>query len=211
VIEVHGVGHEYSSRRVLDGVDFKVDSGEMVALTGPSGTGKSTLLFIVGLLLRPSEGRIDLCGDDASSLDDRSRARLRAETCGFLFQDACLDPTRSILDNVTEPALYHSSLTRIAVRKQAVRLLESFGVIHRAAARPTQISGGQAQRIALCRALVHDPAIVIADEPTGNLDRATAQTVLAELRRRTDSGVAAIVATHDEGVIALCDREIRLR
>lgn len=206
-VEARGLSHRYGrSAAVLENVDFDLRPGELVALTGASGAGKSTLLFVLGLLLRPTEGVLTVDGRDTRLMADAERARLRARAFGFLFQDAALDPTRSILDNVTEPGLYGPDRDRRALREPAIRLLERLGVAHRALARPGRVSGGQAQRIALCRALVYEPAVVIADEPTSGLDRESSAVVLDELRRRAQSGVGVIIATHDSRVIDLCDR-----
>ncbi len=194
---------------LFDGWSADVAAGEVVAVTGPSGRGKSTLLYLLGLMLRPSAGRVELDGVDCAALPDAARARLRATRFGFVFQDAALDPGRTVLDNVTEAALYRGEPLAEA-RPRAHALLERFGVALRASARPTQISGGQAQRIALCRALLHDPPVLLADEPTGNLDPASSATVVDALRERAAAGAAVVVVTHDPALVRRCDREVRL-
>ncbi|WP_233486739.1 ABC transporter ATP-binding protein [Zhihengliuella sp. ISTPL4] len=181
----------------------------MTALTGPSGRGKSTLLYLLGLMLRPSSGRVSVSGHEAARLSDGERARLRAHLFGFVFQDAALDATRTVLDNVTETALYRGQPRSHAVPR-ARELLERFGVDLPAHRKPGQVSGGQAQRIALCRALLNDPAIMLADEPTGNLDPVTAEMVVSAMRERAASGAAVIVVTHSRDVAEACDREITL-
>jgi ABC-type lipoprotein export system ATPase subunit len=184
-------------------------AGTMTALTGPSGCGKSTMLYLLGLMLRPAAGAVFFDGTPVHDLPDRDRARLRAHAFGFVFQDAALDPTRTVLDNVVETALYRSQPRREAITR-ALALMERFGVSLRASHRPGQISGGQAQRIALCRALLAAPRAVLADEPTGNLDPATASLVMTALREHADHGAAVVIATHDPAVAATCDQIIRL-
>ena len=195
--------------RILTDFRAAVTHSEMVAITGPSGRGKSTLLYILGLMATPEAGRVRIDGVDVSGMSDRSRSEYRAENIGFVFQDAALDPTRTVLDNIVETALYRGCRNS-AVELTAHGLMERFGVALRASARPHQVSGGQAQRIALCRALINDPTIILADEPTGNLDPDSAAVVVDALRERARSGSSVIVVTHDETVVASCDRRIRL-
>lgn len=210
LLEAHEVIFEYvPGTRVLDGWSASFAAGATSALTGPSGRGKSTLLYLLGLMLNPAAGRISVDGSDTSRLRDRQRARLRAERFGFVFQDASLDTTRTVLDNVTETALYRGADRRSAARS-ARELLDRFGVDIPADRKPGQVSGGQAQRIALCRALLSDPAILLADEPTGNLDPATSALVVNALRDHANRGAAVIVVTHSPELAAACDREIRL-
>jgi putative ABC transport system ATP-binding protein len=185
------------------------EPGLMSAITGPSGRGKSTLLYLLGLMLTPRGGTVELDGIAVSDLDDASRSRLRAHRFGFVFQDAALDPTRTVLDNVTEASVYRGEGRRGATVR-AHDLLDRFGVVLRATARPGEISGGQAQRIALCRALLNDPSVVLADEPTGNLDPASADVVLDALRDHAHQGATVIIVTHDPRVIERCDAEVRL-
>jgi ABC-type lipoprotein export system ATPase subunit len=181
----------------------------MVAITGESGRGKSTLLYMLGLMLKPNEGSIYLEGSPVSSLRDSLRARHRATSYGFVFQDAALDATRSVLDNVLEGSLY-----RLVDRKEqvgrATALLTEFGLVDRSRFKPGQVSGGQAQRISLCRALLGDPEVILADEPTGNLDAVSADVVLTALRRKAMQGGLVIFSTHDQKVVDRCDRKIEL-
>ena len=183
--------------------------GEMVALTGPSGRGKSTLLYLLGLMATPTSGEVIADGRRTARESDRQRARMRAEHYGFVFQDAVLDQTRSVIDNVVETALYRSQSRREATYR-ALELLERFDVRLRANHKPGEISGGQAQRIALCRGLLNSPRYVLADEPTGNLDQVSAQTVIAALKDHSRTGNVVIVATHDRDLIAASDRRIDL-
>lgn len=209
-IEAHGVGFTYPGGvRVVESWDATFAAGSMTALTGPSGTGKSTLLYVLGLAQRPTSGEVRLGAVATSRLRDPARARLRARRIGFVFQDAALDPTRSVLDNVVETALYRGESRPRAVAR-ARELLDELGVGLRLGHRPGQVSGGQAQRVALCRALLSDPACLLADEPTGNLDPATRDVVVRTLQERARAGACVIVATHDPEVVAACDTQVRL-
>ena len=211
MIEISGVGFSYrrGGERVLDGLDVVFPRGALSVVTGPSGCGKSTLLYLAGLLLRPSVGSVRVGGVAAGGLPDRERSRLRAERIGFVFQDAALDVTRSVLDNVVEGALY-AGMTRQEAERRALGLLDRFGVELRADHRPGEISGGQAQRVGLCRALVKDPEVILADEPTGNLDAGTASVVLEALRDAAGEGATVVVATHDRDVAAEADHVVAL-
>jgi len=194
---------------VLTAWDGHFESGEVVSLTGPSGRGKSTLLYMLGLMVKPGSGRVTVGGVDAFARSEADRAHLRASRFGFVFQDAALDASRSVMDNVVESALYRGQRRPDAVR-DAIALLREFEVNVHFSRRPGQVSGGQAQRIALCRALLGNPQYVLADEPTGNLDRETAKLVLSALRARANSGAAVLIATHDPDVVASCDRQVQL-
>ncbi len=199
------MGHE----ELFGGLSHDFARGRVTALTGPSGRGKSTLLYIIGLMLSPTHGMVLLGGEPISSLSDSTRSRIRANSFGFVFQDASLDPTRTVLDSVLEPTLYAGTPRRVA-EPSARRLLEEFGLAERSDHLPGEISGGQAQRVAICRALVNDPTVILADEPTGNLDRANAETVLSALRGATRDGRTVIVATHDPFVIERADHVVGL-
>jgi ABC-type lipoprotein export system ATPase subunit len=191
------------------GLSHAFREGAVTATTGPSGRGKSTLLYVLGLLLRPTAGRVVVDGESVAELADLARSHLRASRIGFVFQDAVLDPTRTILDAVVEPALY-AGRTAAEVRGRSLELMETMGVAHRATHRPGQISGGQAQRVAICRALVGDPPIILADEPTGNLDRANAGGVLDALTAAAREGRTVVIATHDPYVVGRADEVLEL-
>jgi ABC-type lipoprotein export system ATPase subunit len=198
-----------STLPIIRGFSLTVERSEVVAVQGPSGSGKSTLLFLLGLLIKPSAGRIVLLGEETHQLGDADRSRLRAHHVGFVLQDAALHPTWTVEENVAEGAIYSGTPYETALQ-QARSLLASTGIAHVANRWPTQISGGEAQRAALCRALVRTPALVLADEPTGNLDPANAGAVLAGLRGAARTGAAVVVVTHNEAVASACDRVLRL-
>ncbi|WP_115727052.1 ABC transporter ATP-binding protein [Actinomyces culturomici] len=185
------------------------EAGALTAITGGSGSGKSTRLFLLATLLRPDSGEILFNGTRIDALPDAVRSRFRAEHCGFIFQDAALDGTRSIIDNITESALYRGRSRREA-EPLALDLLEAVALDLPPARRPGEISGGQAQRIALCRALIGNPDIIFADEPTGNLDAQTGSLVMDVLAKRAHAGAIVIVVTHDAEVAAVADRRIAI-
>ena len=195
---------------VLRGVDLDVMPGEIVALLGPSGSGKSTLLQAVGLLEGGFEGSIRITGREAADLDDEGRTQLRREALGFVYQFHHLLPEFNARENVVLPQLIHGSETGDA-QARAEQLLSALGLGARLDHRPSKLSGGEQQRVAVARALANKPPLVLADEPTGNLDEATADTVLAEfLSLVRGEGSAALVATHNERLAAKMDRVVRL-
>lgn len=193
----------------FDGFCHTFASGSVTALTGESGRGKSTLLYVLGLMLRPTAGEVLLGGQAVSRRSDAARSALRAQQFGFVFQDAVLDPSRSVLEAVIEPSIY-SGTPRPVATARARELLHRFGLAHRADHRPGEISGGQAQRVAIARAMSARPAVVLADEPTGNLDRGNATTVLDVLRTAAQDGASVIIATHDPFVIDHADQAVHL-
>ena len=195
---------------VLRGVDLDVGQGEIVALLGPSGSGKSTLLQAVGLLEGGFEGSIRINGEEAAKLDNEGRTRLRRDALGFVYQFHHLLPDFTAAENVILPQLIHGAPTDDA-RQRSESLLASLGLQQRLTHRPSQLSGGEQQRVAVARALANRPQLVLADEPTGNLDEATADIVFAEfLRLVREEGSAALVATHNERIAAKMDRVVRL-
>ena len=196
---------------VLRGLDLTVGQGEIVALLGPSGSGKSTLLQAVGLLEGGFEGSIEILGEEAARLDNEGRTRLRRDVLGFVYQFHHLLPDFNALENIVLPQLIAGAAPDEA-RERAEALLGALGLAQRMTHRPSQLSGGEQQRVAVGRALANRPALVLADEPTGNLDEATADVVLAEfLRLVRDEGSAALVATHNERLAAKMDRIVRLK
>jgi lipoprotein-releasing system ATP-binding protein len=195
---------------VLRGVNLHVGPGEIVALLGPSGSGKSTLLQAVGLLEGGFDGSIRINGEEAAKLDNDGRTRLRRDSLGFVYQFHHLLPDFNAAENVILPQLIHGALPADA-RARADSLLSSLGLAKRLSHRPSQLSGGEQQRVAVARALANRPALVLADEPTGNLDEATADIVFAEfLNLVRNEGSAALVATHNERIAAKMDRVLRL-
>jgi lipoprotein-releasing system ATP-binding protein len=195
---------------VLRGIDLAVRPGEIVALLGPSGSGKSTLLQAVGLLEGGFEGSIRIAGEEVAELSDGNRTRVRRDTLGFVYQFHHLLPDFTALENVIIPQLVKGA-TREAAEERARSLLATLGLAERVAHRPSKLSGGEQQRVAVARALANRPALVLADEPTGNLDEGTADIVFAEfLRLVRDEGSAALVATHNERIAAKMDRVLRL-
>jgi lipoprotein-releasing system ATP-binding protein len=195
---------------VLRGVDLTVAPGEIVALLGPSGSGKSTLLQAVGLLEGGFEGSIRLAGEEASRLDDEGRTRLRRELLGFVYQFHHLLPEFNAVENVVLPQLVRGAETG-AARERARQLLGTLGLAERLDHRPSKLSGGEQQRVAVARALANKPPLILADEPTGNLDEHTADIVFAEfITLVRGEGSAALVATHNERIAAKMDRVVRL-
>lgn len=195
---------------VLRGASLRVEIGETVALLGPSGAGKSTFLQVAGLLDSPNDGEVIVGGQSAKGLSERERTRLRCDTLGFVYQFHHLLPEFSALENIVLPQLIAGQKRR-AARPRAMDLLRSLGVEHRASHRPARLSGGEQQRVAIARALANQPAVLLADEPTGNLDAKTADQVFAQLRGLVaEVGLAAIIATHNETLAARMDRTVRL-
>ncbi|MBO4249328.1 MULTISPECIES: ABC transporter ATP-binding protein [Halomicrobium] len=194
--------------RALDGVSVDVNAGEFAAVVGPSGSGKSTLLNLLGLLDEPSEGSVTVDGTALSTLSKRERTDLRRETVGFIFQSFYLVPTLTARQNVAVPGLVRDDRSDLQAR--ADELLERVGLGDRLDHYPNELSGGQKQRVAVARSLINDPDILLADEPTGNLDQDTGAQVLDVFGEITDEGVAILTVTHDEQVTDFADRTIRL-
>jgi lipoprotein-releasing system ATP-binding protein len=214
VLDVTGLGRSFvqgdRTIDVLRGVDFRLAKGEIVALLGPSGSGKSTLLQAVGLLEGGFSGSIRISGEEASRLDDKGRTRLRREAIGFVYQFHHLLPDFTAEENVVLPQLIQGTGAANALER-ARSLLGVLGLGERLDHRPSQLSGGEQQRVAVARALANRPALVLADEPTGNLDEATADRVLSEfLRLVREEGAAALIATHNERLASRMDRVVRL-
>ncbi|MFN3886732.1 MAG: ABC transporter ATP-binding protein [Aquabacterium sp.] len=196
---------------VLHGLDLRLDQGEFVALIGPSGSGKSTLLNILGLLERPTGGEHHLLGQAVQDLGDDELTRLRREALGFVFQFHHLLPAFTALENVTMPALVRDGHVGSAQRARGQALLEAVGLADAMDRRPAQLSGGMQQRVAIARSLMLEPALILADEPTGNLDTASSDEVFRLLRQVHGQGrTAFLIVTHDPRLAARCDRVIEL-
>ena len=212
VLEVRNVTRTYASEppvQALRGVSFAVQPGELVAVVGPSGSGKTTLLHLMGTLDRPSTGTVHITGLDVAAMSDRQLAALRATQIGFVFQQFFLSEHSTLVDNVADGLLYTGA--RPADRRaQALNALGLVGLADRPDARPTQLSGGQRQRVAIARALVGRPSIVLADEPTGNLDSATGASIVELLQDLHDAGVTIVVITHDRSLADRLPRRIEM-
>jgi putative ABC transport system ATP-binding protein len=212
VLQVNRVSKVYPSEppvTALREVNMTVTAGELVAVVGPSGSGKTTLLHVMGSLDRPTTGTVKITGLDVAASSDRQLAALRAGRIGFVFQQFFLAEQATLLDNVADGLLY-AGVPIKERRERAAQALAAVGLPDRLHARPTQISGGQRQRVAIARALVGQPVIVLADEPTGNLDQATGQALLALLEELHTAGSTIVVITHDERIAARMPRRVEM-
>ncbi len=211
VVECHDLTKTYPGDvQALRGVSLSVRAGDVTAILGPSGSGKTTLLQLLGTLDRPTSGTVRVLGTDISNLSDRALSRLRAERIGFVFQQFHLSPLMNVLDNVAEGLLY-SGVGHRRRQQRAEGALERLGLAHRLNHRPTALSGGERQRVAIARAIVGRPALVLADEPTGNLDTANGAIVVDFLRELAADGTAVVVITHDPDVAAAMDHRLEVR
>jgi putative ABC transport system ATP-binding protein len=212
VLEVGSVTKTYQTQppvQALRDVSFSVAAGELAAIVGPSGSGKTTLLHLMGTLDRPTSGTVRIAGTDVATLGDREVAFLRASRIGFVFQQFFLAEHKSLLDNVADGLLY-AGVRQAARREHALDALSAVGLADRKDALPTQLSGGQRQRVAIARALSGAPAIILADEPTGNLDQATGQSILALFSSLHERGATIVLITHDLGIARRMPRRIEM-
>jgi putative ABC transport system ATP-binding protein len=213
VLELEAVTKSYGPAdrpvHALRGVSFSVAAGDLVAIVGPSGSGKSTLLHLMGTLDRPTSGRVAVAGHHIAELSDRELAALRASQIGFVFQQFFLGEHSTVLENVADGLLY-AGVSAGRRRAEAADALDAVGLGQRANARPTQLSGGERQRVAIARALVGAPAIVLADEPTGNLDSATGDQIMALIEQLHGQGGTIVVITHEHAVAERCPRQIQM-
>ena len=213
VLELEKVTRVYPSEpplQALQEVSFRVGAGELLAIVGPSGSGKTTLLHLMGTLDKPTSGTVRVTGHDVAGLSDRALSALRANAIGFVFQSFFLAEHQSVRDNVADGLLY-SGVAISQRREEAMMALEAVGIADRASARPTQLSGGQRQRVAIARAIVGSPAILLADEPTGNLDSATSRSILDLFAHLHETlGTTIVVITHERAIAARLPRQIEM-
>ncbi|PXX64203.1 putative ABC transport system ATP-binding protein [Nocardia tenerifensis] len=214
MLELSGVTKEYrvggQTVRALDGVDLRIEPGEFTSIIGPSGSGKSTLLHLLGALDSPDAGSIRFRGEEIGTLDDERQSEFRRHRVGFIFQFFNLLPTLSAWENVAIPKLLDGTGLRKA-KPRALELLKLVGLSERAGHRPAELSGGQMQRVAVARAMIMDPPLILADEPTGNLDSKTGASILELLGEIAGSGNSVVMVTHDMGAVRYCDRVVTLR
>jgi putative ABC transport system ATP-binding protein len=192
----------------LRGISCRIESGEMVSIIGPSGSGKSTLMNIIGCLDKPTSGRYRLDGTEVSELNDNQLAEIRNKKIGFVFQSFNLLSRTTALANVELPLIYGGASNR---RQRALQVLESVGLAHRVTHRPSELAGGEQQRVAIARALINNPSLILADEPTGNLDTQTSQEIMLIFKQLNEQGMTIVLVTHEPDIAAYTQRTIKLR
>jgi len=197
--------------RIVKGVSFEIEEGEFVAIMGSSGSGKSTLMYTLGLLDKPTSGKYYFAGNDTGEMDDDQLAQLRSEQIGFIFQSYNLLERTSVLDNVLLPATYLADCDMAEARKKAKLLLEKVGLSHRIDFSPNKLSGGEQQRVAIVRALINDPKLILADEPTGNLDSKSGKEIMQILQGLNEEGVTIVMVTHEQQTAECARRMLRIK
>jgi putative ABC transport system ATP-binding protein len=212
MLELKDITKVYQADRTavhaLRGITFRIDDGEMISILGPSGSGKSTLMNIMGCLDKPTSGRYWIDGVDVGSLNDDRLAEIRNQRVGFVFQSFNLLPRTNALANVELPLLYNGASNR---RERALQALEAVNLLDRAKHRPNELSGGEQQRVAIARALVNNPSLILADEPTGNLDTQTSHDIMLLFQRLNREGMTIVLVTHEADIVSYTQRAIRLR
>lgn len=215
IVQAHDLTRIYKRGRenvcALDGVSFRIQSGEFAAIVGPSGSGKTTLLNLLGCMDAPTSGSLQLMGRAINDLNEGERTQLRREKIGFVFQHFGLIPTLSVEENIALPALFARRAGQSATRNRVEELLETVGLTARRTHRPHELSGGEMQRVAIARALINQPQMLLADEPTGNLDTATGQAIIGLLHQLVTSGLTVIVVTHNTDLAQAAQRRLTLR
>lgn len=206
IVKIYKIGD--TEVNALDHISLDIDAGEMVSIMGPSGSGKSTMMNLLGCLDRPSDGKYELDGIDVSRMSDDELATVRNKKIGFVFQSYNLLPRLNALMNVELPLIYNGTGNR---HKRAVEAMEAVGIAKRAHHKPSEMSGGEQQRVAIARALVNDPALILADEPTGNLDTKTSHSIMEFLQALNKKGITIVIVTHEEDIAGYTKRTIYLR
>ncbi|TET40850.1 MAG: ABC transporter ATP-binding protein [Dehalococcoidia bacterium] len=212
MIELDNITKVYKMGRMelaaLRGISLRIDKGEMVSIIGPSGSGKSTLMNIIGCLDKPTSGQYRLEGTEVNKLNDNELAEIRNRKIGFIFQSFNLLPRTTALANVELPLIYVGARNR---RERASQVLESVGLAHRAKHRPSELAGGEQQRVAIARALINNPLLILADEPTGNLDTQTSKEIMLLFKQLNQQGITIVLVTHEADIAAYTQRTIRMR